>query len=53
MTKIYDICNNESSPIIRNWLGFKGLHFVQILTNDEQEIIKSSAGLFQYTESKI
>ena len=29
-----------------NWLGWEGLHFVQILTDEEQERCNKSAGLF-------
>ena len=32
--------------IIMDWLGCEGLHFVQTLPDDKQEICKSSAGPF-------
>ena len=52
MTKRYDICDSERVPIIMNWSGCKGLHFVQTFTDNEQEVCKTSAGLFSILNAK-
>ena len=39
-------------PIIMNWLGHKGLHYVYTLSDDEQERCKTSAGLFSTLTEK-
>ena len=41
----YDVNDSGRIPIIVNWLGCKGLHFIQTLTGEEQETCKGSAGL--------
>ena len=46
MTKSYVIIDSERVSVITNWLGCEGIHFVQMLTNEEQETCKCSAGLF-------
>ena len=52
MTKRCETCNNKRVPMIRNWLGHEGLHFVQTLTNDENEISKSSPSHFSMCNMK-
>ena len=39
----YNITDSEKVLVIMNWLGCKGLHFMQ--TEEDQEICKSSASL--------
>ena len=38
MNKSYDICDSERVPIIMNCLGQEGLHFIQTLTGEEQDV---------------
>ena len=35
MTKCSDNNDNERVPIIMNWLGYEGLHFIPTLTDKE------------------
>ena len=52
MTKSYDISDNEGVPIIMNWLGCEGLHFIQTLANEELDTCKSSTDLFNIVNAK-
>ena len=38
MTKNYNKCDSESVPLIMDWLGHEGLHFMQTLTDDKQNL---------------
>ena len=38
---------DKKIPIIKKWLGRKGLQFVQTLTKAEQEACKAIEGLFE------
>ena len=40
MTKSYDIADSERVPIIIKWPGHKGIHFIQTVTDEEQETCK-------------
>ena len=40
MIKSHDISDSERVPLIKNWLEFDRLHFVQTLTDEEQETCK-------------
>ena len=42
----------EGVPIIRNWLGYEELYFVQTLTDAEQERCQTNAGLFNVLNAK-
>ena len=47
MTRSYDITDSKKVPLIMNWLGHEGIHFVQTLADEEQEICKSCACIFK------
>ena len=41
LVKRYDIAEAEKLPLIKKyWLGREGLHFLQAITADEQEILQ-------------
>ena len=42
MTTIYNIQDDEKVPVILNWLGRKGLLFVQTLNVEKQENVKAA-----------
>ena len=52
MNKGYDISDGERIPIIMNWLGCEGLHFVQTLNYEEQETCDINACLFNVVNMK-
>ena len=52
MHKGYDMTNKERVPLIINWLGYEVIHFMQTLTDEEQERCKSSAGFYTIQNSK-
>ena len=53
MTKSYNIEYSERLLIIMNWLGGKGLQFVQTITEEEKEKCNSSTGLFDSLNKKL
>ena len=54
MTKSYDISDSETVPIIMNWLGHEGFHFVETLMNVSKQHVKSVQAFFDilYAEFK-
>ena len=50
--KHYNISDTESIPIIKIWLGWDGLIFIQTLIQIEQESCKRVAGLFKVLNNK-
>ena len=46
MTNYNNIQDSEKVPIITNWVGCKGLRFVQMLSDEEEEC-KTNLGLFK------
>ena len=54
MTKTYELEESEKVPIIMNWLGCEGLHFLHTTNEEEKEKkCKSSKGLFSILNEKI
>ena len=47
MTKNYDTADIEKIPIFKNWLGRKGLQFIEILTSLKHGKCKGTGRLFQ------
>ena len=52
MMNSYNIGEDEKVPIIMNWLGCKGLNFVQPIADSEKEMCKISKGLFTVLSEK-
>ena len=52
MTNSYNMQGNKRVLIILNWLGSKGLQFVQTLNNIVQENCRTSVGLFEVLSAK-
>ena len=48
----YNIQENEKVPIIRNWLGHKGLRFVETLNGKKQEKCQTCFGLLKVLSAK-
>ena len=45
-TKAYELTEEEKVPVIKNWLGWKGLQLLQTSTHEEKEKWTTIEGLF-------
>ena len=48
----YSSPQNEQLAMVKNWLGRKGLQFIEALTNEEKTTCNTLDGLFETLNSK-
>ena len=44
----YQVTDKEKVPVIKKWLGLRGLQLIKAFTNEEQEECKTTKDSIQY-----
>ena len=51
-TRAYELTDKKNIPVIKNWLGQKGLKLIKTFTNEKKEKCRTTKGLFSVFSNK-